>query len=162
MSCKTSRYSQDKPHPPCLGTRLLWSGSFLHLQPPLLLGLRPLTDTPASFSRSHLPCSASQDLGTCCALLFSIAWLPPAHGSRCFPSSTFSERLLLTSLAGPPSSGWSLTAQQAAPCFLQTQPWIPRGFVNGGLSRVLVNCVWLCPLQSSWGLAQCRHRVGAQ
>ena len=59
MSFKTSCYFQDKPQTPCLGTRPLWSGSFLHLQPPLLMGLHPLMDTPASFSHSHLPRSAS-------------------------------------------------------------------------------------------------------
>ena len=148
------------PKPLVLAQGPLWSGSFLRLQPVLLMGLQPLTDTPASFSRSCLPCSASpgpwhsMDFALLCCLV------TPAHRSRCFPSSTFSERLLLSSPTRRPSSGQSLTAQQAAPRFLQARPQRPRGSVSGGLSRVPANRVWLCSLQCSRGLAWCLSQCG--
>lgn len=148
------------PKPLVLAQGPLWSGSFLRLQPVLLMGLRPLTDTPASFSHSCLPCSASP--GPWHSMYFALlcCLVTPAHRSRCFPSSTFSERLLLSSPTRPPFSGRSLTTQPAAPRFLQARPRIPRGSLNGGLSRVPANRMWLCPLQCSRGLARCLSQRG--
>lgn len=160
MSFRTSSYFQDKPQTPCLGTRPLWSGSFLHLQPPLLMGLCPLTDTPASFSRSHLPLLCfPRTLALAVLSSFLLPGYPQLMGHAASQARLL-ERLLLTSPARPPSSGRSLTAQQAAPRFLQAQPWIPHGFVNGGLSWVLASRVWLCPLQYSWGMVQCLSQSG--
>lgn len=160
MSFKTSCYFQDKPQTPCLGTRPLWSGSFLHLQPPLLMGLHPLMDTPASFSHSHLPRSASPGPWhlLCFALLCCL--VIPSSRVTLLPKLDFlgeafayltSQTRLLRTVSHSPASCPTLPAGTTMDS---------AGFVNGGLSWVLASHVWLCPLQYSRGLVQCLSQSG--